>query len=304
MLKTEANGILLLILVLASSLLAINAYAQNSIRVVDAVTNQPVPYAFCSLKNGTWGVSADASGIIDRTGITEKDSVYISSIGYKSFVGILPLATEFFLLTPVVEMLEEVLVKPKEEKLLSTGKLRKKDLAFGYAANIIPWRQARYFAFEDVNNEFPFIKKISLSASSRIENAQFTVQLIEADSNKRPSNIKMTEPLVVTIQKGQKMLVEIPIVNPVTVPEHGYFVVLSWIYLDKHIYVYETTMMNDPENFKFSTYRYEPIFLTKTTEYPSIQYYYTDKNEWLPVRGLEFEGQIKTELAIEVIYSN
>jgi len=302
MLKTEVNCILLLILVLSSSLLAISACAQNSIRVVDAVTNQPVPYAFCSLKNGIWGVSADASGLINRSGISAIDSVYISSIGYQSFLGVLPQSTDIITLTPVVELLEEVLVTPKTENLVSTGKIRKKDLAFGYAANIYPWRHARYFPFEEVNHEHPFIKKISLFATSRLDSAQFTVQLIEADSNKKPSNISITEPMVVSIKKGQKKLVEIPIVNPVSVPEHGYFIVLSWIYLDKYIYVYEHTMMNDPEKHKYSSYRYEPIFLTKSTNKPLEQFYYTDRHGWLPAKRLE--GQIKTELAIEVIYSN
>ena len=87
--------------------------------ISDSITNESLPYISVRIKNSSNGCSSDNNGFFFFISSTLKDTLIVSSIGYKEKQIILTARTKFPLkvqLAPEMYELSEITIKPKKEK--------------------------------------------------------------------------------------------------------------------------------------------------------------------------------------------
>ncbi|MBE6303689.1 MAG: carboxypeptidase-like regulatory domain-containing protein [Bacteroidales bacterium] len=87
--------------------------------ISDSITNESLPYISVRIKNSSNGCSSDNNGFFSFISSTLKDTLIVSSIGYKEKQIILTARTKFPLkvqLAPEMYELSEITIKPKKEK--------------------------------------------------------------------------------------------------------------------------------------------------------------------------------------------
>ena len=131
--------ILVALLILPTAMLSQETMGKIRIhgKITDAKTKDALPYTSVRIKNTTSGCSSDNHGAFSFLG-SRKDTLVISSIGYKEEIIPLSSSTKFPLMiamTPIDYTLNAVTIKPKKEKYR-----RKDNPAVTLASNIIEQR--------------------------------------------------------------------------------------------------------------------------------------------------------------------
>jgi len=228
--------------------------AQNTFRIIDSSTNNPIPFVNICLENANEGLSANEKGEFSLISTEEQDYVVFSAVGYKrKRIDLKKLSDEIYLI-PYSTELAEVIVKPsKGKKSLVVGKLKRKKINTYYGNQKGAWIIARYFSYTEEYNKTPFIKEIKIATSSRLDSACFNVRLYKKDKSGNPGDYLFYKNLIVSAPKhNQNSRIDLSNVN-LKFPEEGFFIAIECLAIEQNKFTLQVTK-ND-EFYPVETYQ-------------------------------------------------
>ena len=207
----------------------------QTITITDS-TGQPIPYATIEVLKKKSALFANLSGVVDVSSLTltEKDTLLISSIGYKDlFVSAKKLADKIVLERQIKKM-PEVFIYSGEWKKENWGSLKKPG-QFGSA-----WRMegpgsqfARVIKSLNGNKKPALIYKI-VFYTSHAENSRSPVRLrmYEINENGLPGSDILTKTIIEKIDKGKGWLEFDLAGDEIRIPDEGLIVAAEYFDTD------------------------------------------------------------------------
>lgn len=201
--------------------------AQISGTVIDAEKEKPIPYVNVWVKNTLIGSTTGVTGNFLINGAKVGDTLYISSLGYYT-VEFPSKKENSIMLKPKIDELDEVVIMPminSEDYSIQSFKKVKKNRNW---YNNGHYSLARFYSYAPVYKKTPFIDKISLiTLNSKKENVIFRIRLVTVDNNGQPSEIGLTESIVLECKKGvSEVSVDLK-AERIIFPEDGFFIVVD-----------------------------------------------------------------------------
>jgi len=261
------------VLILSSQII----FAQLKGLVLDSVSNEAIPYVNIWVQNADIGTSSDINGKFILTDIEADKVLIFSAVGYKTKRIIYKPALHIVKLQQDTVELSEVIIKSKQKhKELKIGKFNKSKISFYYGCNGTPWMHARFFAYEPVYIETPYLKNITILTNSQIKNAKFIVRLYTQAENGKPDKYLYNKPIIGNAKKGNKRTKIDLSEFKISFPKKGIFISVEWLIIEENKYAYKYTMGRHSKK-KHDGIAYQPSFGNIIIE--------TNKNAWIFNKG-------------------
>jgi len=237
-------------------------------QVVDKKTNDAIPYSTLLIESLKTGTLADMNGAYKLTIPDEKskDTVIISALGYevkKMTISVLSKEKNGIIkLNKTIYLLKEVVIKPKNPKIINIGIHDKK--SYGpFHASIFGSNLGLFVA--NKLNIIGLLKSVSFYILGEEKpTAPFRLRIYSVNPiNKQPDMDLLNENVIVSGKKGGGWLkVDLSKYN-IIFPKEGFFVMAEWIYSgDQYYFKKEITIkVKDSDELKkeIRTY-YGPMF--------------------------------------------
>ncbi len=143
-----------------------------------------------------------------------------------------------------VERLAEIeLNVPKKTKKLTIGKVKKKSkvrMKMNLKGKDRGYSRSRFFAYDSIYQQTPFIEEIKILTRSNVRNAKFEVYLHQVKEDGRLGEVLHEKPFIGIAKKRKKKTKISLSENPIEFPENGVFVVVRWIYSEENLYEVNT----------------------------------------------------------------
>lgn len=246
---------------------------QQKITVVDAETQQPIPYAKLIFENSYRNSEANGEIIISEN----EKPIRIEAFGYEDFV--VSDLLKVFLLKPAFNEIEKIEIhKPKFTKNYIIGSIKKNNTGFSAGEQI--WSVVDLFKIENTTENL-YIKKIKLPTEVRKKGAEATFNLIFYENeNGQPSTEKFRN-LVVKCKSG-KNITEIDLSKkPIPFPDEGLFIGFEWIMNEENKYAYKVNIKHSEGKMekKVNRIEYSPTFSGRESQTPNL-YGHSSKYQW------------------------
>jgi hypothetical protein len=300
-------------------------------KILDHYTKEPVAFAHIKFENSNIGVSTTENGnfrlIIERKHLNS--NVFISCLSYQdTLVSASEIYNKGFYLKPKTTQLKEVIVKKYEPKEITIGFTK------GKRNNRHLHRQdttmiAQFIKGNKIDSSCNYLKKITLKFTDKvISPSKARIRIFDKDKIKgTPNNDLLSESLIITITKKQKVY-ELDFSELfVEVPEDGFFVAIEKLIIpmnmcftapiERSTYTRYTSEFNKKthsedsdeskllsfEKYRNEVTRYAPVvYLTeKQTKYKDFgDLYSLNSNKWEVYK----KNGVSVILPIEILLSN
>lgn len=252
------------------------ANAQVKGIVVDE-NNNPIPYVNIWVEHGSMGTTAEEDGHFSLDLKENDKNLIFSALGFET-KKVAVSATDIVVLKSVTIALEEVVIKKKKDQL-------KKEIGYyesgGFRYHMGYFTDGIYFKLSQEEREnFPFIKEVKFKTLSDNKNAKIRIYFVEANQDGSPSEIALTDEIILEVKKGNSKNVIDLSERKITIPENGFFIVFEKLKIEQNKHYVEYSIKD--KNGKKSTYKgmsYEPeIPLVPVEE--AVGWYKRVNNDW------------------------
>ncbi|MFK7947643.1 MAG: carboxypeptidase-like regulatory domain-containing protein [Saprospiraceae bacterium] len=287
-------------------ILSISAIAQISGTVINATTNQPIPYTNIWLQNQNTGTTADENGNFKFGELPDTTVLVFSALGYEyQIIKINELGQEVKLKPTIFELETVEISPPKLQQEFTTGKLKKRKVSFWYCSGKRPFRLGKVFHYKKEYEKTPFIKTIEFVSKAAEKKRKVLLHIYEiGEGNPKNWNI-LAQNIEYDIEKGRKVSKVDLSEHQVKISEMGVMIVIEWLIIDQNFYEFEAT---NRKTGKVSTYsHYEPcIGLLPTENLKKDTWTYIGKwtNKQFKVKKIKKYRNKYTELAMEITLSD
>ena len=259
--------------------------------VVDAASEQAIPFAVVEIRSRHVGVQATEQGtfsLVLPSTITATDSLQVSSLGFISQVLPLPSASPCRLtLRPLSVALPEAVVRPPGPPVVldPTANGGRSGFASGNMRSVgsKAWQVGRKFetSHRGVFHAVRFYVKPNFHCGKTSVKAPFRVRLYAADGvNGAPGTDLLTASVLTAASRSGWHEVDLRRYQ-VAVPAVGFYVAMEWLYTDGSFgceYTYSTA----GEKAKKTGYAYGPSLGGYYDSTPSSTWYLTAGYPWQP----------------------
>lgn len=230
--------------------------AQHSLLILSSKDNQPIPFAHVQIEKSPQVFASNKKGVLKLKGVKKHQKITFSAIGYDSKVLNYSTDLKEVKLDPLVFGLKEVVIKAEKHKKRIVGDHRRKSnrsFALGEVGNEV--KIARFFDYQAIYQETPFIQQLQVMTTSSIWKAEFEVNFYGLDSLMCPS-IPIFKNWITVQTKWGKTKNKIKLDSTFAFPKEGIYVVVRLINKEenKHEYTYTQTGSNK----KYTAVSYEP----------------------------------------------
>ncbi len=200
-------------------------FSQRKISIVDAENKQAIPYAKILFDKGNYrNTEPDGSITISP----EEKITEIQAFGYENLK--VDGFKNVFLLVPKTKEIEEiVLIRPKNTKQITVGKIKREFPTYSYCASDHQWTVLNFFEYKNTYFENTFIKIIRFS--SKVENIKNNAKInlvFYHNENGKPST-EVWKSIIIECEPGKKVT-EIDLRKQnITFPKEGLFIGFEWI---------------------------------------------------------------------------
>ncbi|WP_028375876.1 carboxypeptidase-like regulatory domain-containing protein [Leeuwenhoekiella sp. MAR_2009_132] len=272
--------------------------------VIDAKTQQKIPFANLIFSNYKIGTSANAKGDFKFT-ISEKlknETVLVSCVGYnEEVVKAHELNEKPISLTQKTNELSEVtLYKMRLEKQKRINSFRGKQIVGlgNFSGGAYPSALARYYerprGFEDAC----FIKEIEIQfyriLGKSSQQATFRLRILDVSQDGKPGRDLLDSDIIITKPEGNQKLTFDLSAYKVNVPEAGFFVSVEHIFIEENKFSESYTLkVNDTSGYReYKVDRYAPIFkgIETSSNNTITRCFYKSINGWKSIDLLNTEG--------------
>ncbi|WP_414002080.1 carboxypeptidase-like regulatory domain-containing protein [Maribacter sp. 2304DJ31-5] len=221
------------------------SFAQMWGTIIDEENGKSIPYVNVWVKNTMVGATTGENGKFFIEKVKIGDTIRISSLGYLTIEFLAQKKENMITLKPKINELDEVIIIPKKNSFKFTiesyNKIKKNR----------PWYNnghyslARYYEFKPEYEKTPFIDKVSLIANNaKKENVIFRIRLVEANTNREPSEKGLFDNIVLECKNGVKEIFLDLNKEKIVFPESGFFVVIDRLDLKENESFNKVAKMN------------------------------------------------------------
>lgn len=208
------------------SIFTISSFGQVSSVVYDAELRGGIAYASIWVRNKNAGAVADSLGRFRLNGISLKDSLTISALGYENKSVVLSHSNDTVFLESQAFVLEEVQIMRSRKRKHKIGTL---DAPISLIADFSESDKyenrlilARSFTGYDSGG---YIGKVSIKAYARYKGQQFVVSLREIGNDGLPGRFLNDTPFIYAVKQGKKRLLKFDLSEyRIKVPPKGFYV--------------------------------------------------------------------------------
>lgn len=144
------------IILIITILIPLNLFSQIHGIVVNKKTDQFIPYSNIWIENELIGTTSDYYGNFEFNDSLLNRTIIVSAIGYETQKFILTEKSNKILLAPKLYAIEEVVIKPVEQKEREIGKFKESKIEHYYSCGAKPWIAARYYPNNEEYSETHF----------------------------------------------------------------------------------------------------------------------------------------------------
>lgn len=236
-------------------LLASGLAAQNSFRILDSLTREPVPFTNVWVVDKEIGATSDESGTVILGGYSEDDVLLCSAVGY--YIKKQPANTTdtVILLKARQSLLQEIDIAGElSDEPLVLGDFKKSEIRrYGYGCGQIPWIVVRYFDGSEYAYQPALLSELMVGTTSDIKNATMALRVYAKDSAGFPGELINKEPIYLMVKKGFSRTTLNLDQYHLELPEEGFFIGFEWLLIESNKHYYD---VSDPETGKLLKDKY------------------------------------------------
>lgn len=211
--------------------------------VVDANTNEPIPYVNISFLNTLVGTSTDEAGRfaleIQKTYL--KNKIHVSSLGYKDTILLASklYGTKLLKIQEATFELKEVVVAKNLGESQVLNPISSYSITSGFDSSSTPWVLALYFP--NIGASKKFLENITIFFRQNNEfvgdRAKFRLRLYDVDPNtKKPKDDIIKKSIILETVKSQEYTsIDVSSLK-LKVPKQGIYVGLEWLFIPYNWY--------------------------------------------------------------------
>jgi hypothetical protein len=254
-----------------------SAFSQIKGVVKDSLSGQPIPYVNIWVENENTATTSEEDGTFSINVALEKNLIF-SALGYQKKT-IKASQTAKVLLNSKAFDLEEVVI---------SNSIDTKRIIIGQTENTIaqafdngPRIDVKYFPYNPAYKKTRYLKKVTLSTDSRIEDATIRIRFYKVDANGFPGEEMLKKDLIVSVKNGTKNnKIDLSDYNLV-MPKNGLFVGFEKLMIEKNKKEKTITDQNTKTTQVLKTY------------YPFILYNYVERDALFTFSGGKWNKQVK-----------
>jgi len=279
-------------------------FAQINAKVLDSITEKPLPYVNIWVENENIGATSEENGNFVISNESLNKTLIFSCIGYEKKAIKFSASNQIFYLKEAIQQLNEVVIESQKSTIFNTiSTFNLEEATTGFGIQLAPWIVGRYFEYNKDYEKTPYLNKVKFATNSNIKNAQFKMVLYIADENGAPGEYLYNEDIIFSVPKGLKETTIDLSKYKIIFPENGLFIAFEWLTIESNKYKYKLKEFNS--NSYKTTYRYEPILSGFTTQtYGNTWLYMNAKWAKSPALSIGKDKGSFTTLALETILSN
>jgi|GEM_PF-2217239 len=220
-------------------LLSTYSYTQNKIvsgEVIDASTQQHIPYVSILLKNQEIGTTTNAEGFfkLEIPADSENDTLFFSCLNYqKANITAKELQSKKGKITlmPVTYQLTEVVVQGNPVRREKLGVYQKR-ANYGRGFSPLIGNQIAVLV-KPVKRSVAKLKKVGYCIGSKGNlTTPFRIRIYESSFDTMPGNDLLVESIIVNAEQEGWFWYDVSNYK-ITIPENGIFVAMEWIFTDE-----------------------------------------------------------------------
>ncbi|RTY95904.1 carboxypeptidase-like regulatory domain-containing protein [Flavobacterium sp. GT3R68] len=282
-------------------LITLTFSAQTKGVVLDSISGKPIPYVNIWVENENIGTTSEETGEFS-IGSTEKNKNLIFSVlGFEKKIIKVSEARQVKLKPIAYQLDEVVLSRRKNTKQIEIGKVKGGYLeAFENGPRI----DVKFFPYYTKYKKTKYIKKVTISAESQIENTTVKIHFYNVDTNGFPGEELLKNDLIVKLKKGVFTNRFDVTEFDLKIPKNGIFVGLEKLIIEKNKI---EKIITDPYTKKVTIYKtYSPLVLYNYVERDVLYTFSGGKwKQQINVNTLDSSDKKKVyEPAINLILTN
>ena len=260
------------------------SFSQLKAVIIDSETKEKIPYVNIWIENKNIGTTSNENGefSIDTS---NGNFLILSSLGYENKRIEISIISELITLNPKITELDEVILSSiKQQAELTIGKFSDSDVGYYYASFDKPEIKARFFPFDTVYKDTPYLKKLKFRVDSNIRNAKFNIRLYSIGENGEPKNPLYEKNIIGIVKKGTKNI-ELDLSSlEITFSENGLFVSYEWLIIKDN--EFKTSLPIKDSKKRIDKIMYEPKVGFLPSEKDENSWTYKDGN-WEKVKAFD-----------------
>ncbi len=218
-------------------LIAYPAISQLTGKIINAETGAPIPYVNIWVQDANIGTTTEENGNFSLETTPESLYVVFSAIGFETRTIELKNIKAKIPLIPKTTELQEVVVSSKQAaKELVIGKFKRSKINKFFGCGEKPKIWARYFPYDPIYTDTPFLKKIKVFSISDHKNSTFNLRFYTVGEDGAPGTYLTEKNMIGTAKKGNKFTeIDVSDLN-ILFPENGFFVAFEWLIIAENKY--------------------------------------------------------------------
>lgn len=251
----------------------IGVFAQISGTVVNS-ENKPLPLTNIWVLDGSDGATTDSLGMFYISSALATDTLVFNASGHKIFREEASKTTNVIL--EAYEIPQPALIRLPEKYLHHTiGDAHFENMYF--APGNVPYMYGKYFENSTEIKDVQYIDRVIVYTKSAVAAATIKIRFLRMNEYGCPSDDLLIEPIITTVNRGNKKNVIKVLHHNVILPKNGIFVAVEWLLTENNQF--------RPANFVkgdqlFEDFRYQPdVMNNKVEKTSSFRYMH---GEWFP----------------------
>ncbi|MEK8179012.1 carboxypeptidase-like regulatory domain-containing protein [Flavobacterium buctense] len=265
--------IIVLMVVLFLKTLGVSAQIKGVVK--DSLSGQPISYVNIWVENENIATTTEEDGTFSLNVSGNKNLIF-SALGYEKKTSKAAQSAEVFLNAKAFDLEEVVISNSIETKRIVIGQTEN---TIAQAFDNGPRIDVKYFPYNPAYNKTRYLKKVTLSTDSRIEDATIRIRFYSVDANGFPGEEMLKKDLIVTVKNGTKSnKIDLSDYNLV-MPKNGLFVGFEKLMIEKNKKERTVTDQNTQTTQILKTY------------YPFILYNYVERDALFTFSGGKWNKQ-------------
>ncbi|MBC7524680.1 MAG: carboxypeptidase-like regulatory domain-containing protein [Flavobacterium sp.] len=262
------------------SIITFSATAQIKGIVKDSLTGKPIPYVNIWVQNLNSSSTSQEDGTFEININEKSKNLIFNAIGFEK-KSVATGNAKIVLLKPVEYQLDEVvIVKRFGTKQIEIGKT---DSQIYQSVDNGPRIDVKYFPYFPRYKKTKYLKKVTIFADNRVENATIKLHFYTVDSRGFPSEEMLNKNLIVTLKKGTANNVFDLTDFNLKMPKTGLFVGFEKLFIEKN--KLEQLIVDKNTN----------TTKVKISYFPFVLYNYVERDFIFTYSGGEWNKQINKD---------
>lgn len=201
--------------------------AQIQVKVLDAETKTPVPFATIAFKQKNIGFNANVDGVFIIPNEYQKDTLMISSVGYYTTISSLNdvLIKNVVLLEKIIRELDTAIIKKRPYKTALNNHKEKNKIPTGLTTLGNNYQAAQFFEAPQTN---PLINKITISLHEAKEVNKFRLRFYDFNDSTGGPGLDICSEVIEIETNSKRVSVDVSKYY-ITPSNSKFFVAIEWI---------------------------------------------------------------------------